>query len=373
MAEGKKILCIVPLPPPVTGAGAVSETAVKFLSRGNRVTVINCQRDNLVSGDFNPKQAFNILRIGLSVLKLRAGGESFDRVYLVVSSSFWGHVRDLFFLLALGKDLRRKTAVHLHSSNARGDLSAILPALLKPLGRRLFADVRKGIVVGETWKTVYGGYLDGGKVAVINNFFAPELLIPEEELSAKYQAKDRTAALFLSNMIRMKGYETLFDAFMDLPRALRDSAELHFAGRFDKPEERAEFLERIRGNDNVLYHGEAAGAEKISLFRKAHLFCFPSMFREAQPLSILEAYAAGCAVLTVESGGIKDIFTDNRNGFAIGGFGDRALMRDSLRAQLERALADRAGCERMAALNRREAVWKYSIEKFGSAIEAALE
>ena len=38
---------------------------------------------------------------------------------------------------------------------------------------------------------------------------------------------------------------------------------------------------------------------------------------EGQPISILEAYASGCVVITTDHGGIKDIFRNNVNGFEV--------------------------------------------------------
>lgn len=55
---------------------------------------------------------------------------------------------------------------------------------------------------------------------------------------------------------------------------------------------------------------------KILLYQN-DIFILPS-YDKAQPISILEAYATGCAVITDESvGGIKDIFEDNINGLNI--------------------------------------------------------
>lgn len=57
--------------------------------------------------------------------------------------------------------------------------------------------------------------------------------------------------------------------------------------------------------------------KKKELFEKTHIFCLPTMFFEGQPISILEAYAAGCVVITTGQSGILDIFTDQINGFRI--------------------------------------------------------
>lgn len=373
MEDKKTILCIVPLPPPVTGAAMISEAVVKLLSSMGYVKVIEYQRGNLISGGFSIKQAFRILGIGIKILRLRAKHTNFCSVYMVVSCTFWGHMRDLFFLLALGREWRRKTILHIHSANVERDISVIPPGFLTTFTHRLFADVCRGVVLGKTWQTMYGSYIDNQKILEINNFFAPPLLISEETLSAKYKTSGKIVILFLSNMIKTKGYEMLLDAFQGLPQNLRNATELHFAGHFDSPTDKGEFQERIFKNKNIFYHDAISGDEKRDLLWKTHIFCLPTLyFYEAQPIVILEAYAAGSVVVTTATGGICDIFTDKKNGFFIDNFRDKDLMRNNLRTLLERAIADMPGCEKIAALNRKEAIEKYSIEKFEAKIEAAM-
>ena len=61
------------------------------------------------------------------------------------------------------------------------------------------------------------------------------------------------------------------------------------------------------------------GEKKRRLFAEAHVFCLPTYYSyyEGQPISILEAYASGCVVITTDHGGICDIFKDKINGFRV--------------------------------------------------------
>jgi glycosyltransferase involved in cell wall biosynthesis len=48
------------------------------------------------------------------------------------------------------------------------------------------------------------------------------------------------------------------------------------------------------------------------------VLCLPTSYPyEAQPLVILEAYAAGCAVVTTNHAGIPDVFTPGENGIRV--------------------------------------------------------
>ena len=92
---------------------------------------------------------------------------------------------------------------------------------------------------------------------------------------------------------------------------------LNFAGAFRSKEEERQFSKDIQGYENITYHGIVKSDAKRKLFHKSHIFVLPTQLLEGQPLSILEAYASGCCVLTTKKPGITDIFKDPINGFFI--------------------------------------------------------
>jgi glycosyltransferase involved in cell wall biosynthesis len=93
---------------------------------------------------------------------------------------------------------------------------------------------------------------------------------------------------------------------------------LHFAGAFDNVDNEAKFRKEISALNNVKYHGVVTGDAKVSLFRTSHIFCLPTYYPyEGQPISILEAYASGCAVMTTSHAGISEIFSNGINGVLV--------------------------------------------------------
>ena len=121
----------------------------------------------------------------------------------------------------------------------------------------------------------------------------------------------------MSNMIRKKGYQELLEAFFLLDERHRKQIIINFAGAFDSVQEKELFLNIIGECEQIKYHGIVNGEAKRSLFKDSHVFCLPTSYFEGQPISILEAYASGCVVLTTGQCGILDIFQNNENGFLI--------------------------------------------------------
>jgi glycosyltransferase involved in cell wall biosynthesis len=104
-----------------------------------------------------------------------------------------------------------------------------------------------------------------------------------------------------------------------LPVHVLSQFEFTFVGGFQYSHLKAHFEERIEELSMVKYLGAFIGGEdKKLLYASTHIFCLPTFYPyEGQPISILEAYASGCAVLTTPHAGIPDIFRDDINGFEI--------------------------------------------------------
>jgi len=373
MRESKSILCLVPLPPPVTGAALASSAVVDCLRGECPTIVVEYQRGNLTSGKFSFKQVFNILVVGAKILTVRIRNADLARVYMVCSTSLLGHLRDLFLFFCLGKRLRGGAILHIHTSNNGEGLPAIAPRGLKRLARNMFRDIRRGVVLGETWRNIYGEYLGEDKIFEVNNFFSPELLIPLEGVYEKYQRPGKLSILFLSNMIKAKGYDALLDAFITLPEKIRDRAELNFAGHFNSETEKKRFLEKISDFENIFYHGPVYSNDKRDLLWRSHIFCLPTIYSyEAQPIVLLEAYAAGAVVITTSNRGLSDVFSDKRNGAIIRNSSTPEALRANLAEVLIMAILDQSGSEKIALSNRQQAIEKYSLEIFQKKIKAVI-
>ena len=262
------LLCIVALPPPVTGSATASRMVVDYLKRYFDVTVVEYQRGSLESGTFELRQALRITGRGI---RLRLIRKRFTKCYMVISSSFWGNLRDMFFLLMIGPDLRKNTVLHYHGGTMDKYLHGSL-RIFKWLNKKLLSQTRKTIVLGESLNGLFEGYVENARIAVVKNCFDSQLLIPDEMFRKKLRSPEKVNILFLSNLIYEKGYTLLLDAFLSLPPLLGATACLHIAGSPSCNEELVLFLRRIDGVPNVVYHGVVAGERKRDLLWSSHIF-----------------------------------------------------------------------------------------------------
>lgn len=358
------ILFIIPLPPPVSGAAIAAETVTNYMKKHHDIKVINYERGNLISGKFSFKQLFKIIILGI---KIAINRRRVNSVYMIVSSTFLGNLRDMFLLVIMGKRLRENTVLHLHGSNIDKYLSAA-PLWIKSLNKRMLGDVKSAIVLGETFKNIFDGYISSDKISIVRNFIKNNLFIKQGNIQDKFKSNRKINILFLSNLMKEKGYEIILDAFISLNEDIRNNAILHFAGVFFSDAEKSSFLEKIENKSNIIYHGPIGGEKKQRLLWNSHIFCLPTYYKfEGQPISILEAYAAGCIVLTTTKGGIRDIFTDNKNGFYVK-IGDI----DSLREKLDKLIMNITDYRHIAYFNLKEASEKYTEEMFCRNIESIL-
>ena len=141
--------------------------------------------------------------------------------------------------------------------------------------------------------------------------------------------------------------------------------EVDFAGQFENISHKASFTNKLKNNKNVKYHGVVSGIEKKNLLNNAHIFCLPSYYYipEGQPVSILEAYASGCVVLTTNHGGIKDIFQTEVNGFEI-----EKRSSDSIMKILESIIINQSPLLDIALANRKLAENNFTKEVFSLSI-----
>jgi glycosyltransferase involved in cell wall biosynthesis len=307
------ILMIAAFPPPLTGQSVATNLLYKHLIKSHRVKVINLSKDSYSPGINSLGRIFSIFYLFLRILK---NCNNADVIYITIAQSYFGVLRDIFFLsLCIGK--LNKVILHSHGNGIKFvvyDKSNFL----RSLSSFFFHRIHGLIILGKSSEKIFEGLIEYNKLHVVKNFAANDLFISEDCLIDKHLKVGVINILFLSNFISGKGYLELMEAFLLLPAEFKKCIQINFAGAFENSNEKEQFLNVIKIHDELKYLGIINGEEKRLILHNSHIFCLPTYYQyEGQPISILEAYASGCAVVTTNHAGILDIFEDGRNGLLV--------------------------------------------------------
>lgn len=348
------ILLIAPLPPPLTGHSIADQLLLECLEERHKVGIVDLSIGSKHDGTVSFQRISAVINLLRKVVELRKG---VDVAYLTISESITGNLKDLLILWLLRNKVG-KTVLHLHGGSFR---FAVLERswLLWKLNEVFLSQVDRVVITGKSHEEIFRGIVAPSRLTIVPNFALQSLFTTKESIRGKFENAECVRVLYVSGMDQRKGYARLLDAYLALPARLRARLRLDFAGRFDDPIEQAEFEARIHASKDIAYHGVVDGDRKRDLFARAHVFCLPTAYLEGQPLTILEAYASGCVVLTTPQPGILDIFKPGVNGQLIS-TKDTVLLQENL----ETIAADPERLIDTALGNFDESVKNYRVDAF---------
>jgi glycosyltransferase involved in cell wall biosynthesis len=357
-----KILYIAPLPPPITGHSLVSKVLLDELVKSHKVKVIDLSKDSFKEGVDGLKRIVQITDI-LRGIALRKTGS--DRMYLTIAESFAGNLKDLLIYLICFRSLD-KMYIHLHG----GSIKRLLwdkYDFIKRANRFFISRLRGVIISGESHVPIFSDFIPKQKIHIVPNFAQDYLFVDQSVVDRKYESP-KIRVLYMSNLIPKKGYNELAEAFLSLNEEVKGSIQLDFAGAFDSKEQKTVFLNKISGYGQITYHGVVNEETKKKLFSQAHVFCLPTSYFEGQPISILEAYASGCVVVTTAQSGILDIFEPGVNGFVI-----EPESAVSIKEVMESLFHKKGKMHDIASYNLSTALQKFRTSIYSSSIRTILE
>ena len=151
---------------------------------------------------------------------------------------------------------------------------------------------------------------------------------------------DALLLLFVGRLAREKGVPLLLDAVAGLPQ----NVWLLLVGDGPERRELAAQAQRLGLAERVVFAGEQDHAHVVDALGASDLFVFPSQ-TETLGLAVLEAMAAGRAVVAVEGGAIPEMVRDGETGRLVPP--DPAALRQAIAdlvdaPALRRAMGDRA-------------------------------
>ena len=212
------------------------------------------------------------------------------------------------------------TVLHLHGSGY-DEFYETLPRIFKKCVALIFRTANCVIVLGGYWErfVVEACGVEAERVAVIPNAVPSQ---PSEvEPLARIPGEPMRVA-FLGKVSQRKGTTLLVTAACRLLEEQR-SLTVDVAG--DGEVEALRELVASHGLENsVKVYGWSSRDQCNALLRRSHVFCLPSR-AENQPMSILEAMAAGLPVISTEVGAIPEVVAHGSSGLLINRVDENAL------------------------------------------------
>lgn len=309
-----KILFIAPIPPPISGQSKASLAVLEAIKKENEVCIIDFNKNDLKNGISSFSRIFEVLMVLFRIFK---SNKNKDLIYLSLSESKAGNIKDLFTYLLCYK---RLSNCLIHMLGGAG-MKTILEKndIISKINKFFLKKIGHIIVEGKLNNDMFSKYVDEKKISIIPNFADDYLFVSSEEINQKFKNNNILKVLYLSNLINGKGYNELTEGYILLEDNLKKKIEISFVGGFESNSLKTNFLEKIKPYSNINYLGNFIdGEEKRKLYNKTHIFCLPTYYPfEGQPISILEAYSTGCFVITTNHSGIPYIFQNDINGLAV--------------------------------------------------------
>jgi glycosyltransferase involved in cell wall biosynthesis len=309
--------------------------------------------EHLEIGKNSSRESFQAkLKILLSDnLRLKNRLSTGDCTLLHLNTSFNGRalVRDGSFLSMASLLGFKNSVVFFHGWDEGLERKLKESALWRTAFFHIFDRSKALIVLASRFRdTLVSMGFDPGKIRVFPTMFDGGLLAGALEGN-----RGAGTILFMSRMVREKGVYELLEAFAQLSERYR-GIRLNIAGEGEESAAVARWIDSSGLGDRIGLLGYLRGEKKARALREADIFVLPTRHGEGCPVALLEAMAAGLAVIATPAGGIPDVFRDRVNGI---------LLRDSRPATIAEAVAQLLDDDELRARtgehNRREAWQKF--------------
>ena len=308
----KKILFLLPLPPPVHGASMVG----KYIHDSSVInTEFNCKYINISTSNYigqigkDPHiKLIRYLKILINVI-CQVFKFNPDTIYLAITAKEIGFYKDLPIAI-ITKLFKKKLVLHYHNKGVKEFQNKFIDNKLYELlfkgskvillSELLYDDIKKYV----TEQDVY--YCSNGIPVVACD-------------KSDKKENQSTELLFLSNLIESKGVFELLEALKIL-KSKKINFHCNFAGGEGdiSSQQLKQKINELNLEDSVTYHGKQFGDDKYRLFNRSDVFVLPTFYNnECFPLVLLEAMQFRLPVISTNEGAIAEIIDDNETGFLI--------------------------------------------------------
>jgi len=358
----KKLLIVGATPPPVHGCSvAIRLMLDSDLARRYRILHLDiADRRNLDNlGRFDFTNVLLGLRHGLAFVAMLLRGRP-DVVYLILSQNRWAFLRDLVFIIPA---VLTGTPFVAHLQGGR-----MVPFLRETDGltRRLAVwSLRKAarvLALGECFRDDLLAAVPDVKVEIVPNA-APRVA----GQSPVRRDGETVHVLYLASLIPSKGFPDLIEAALRLEAS---NVRFTFAGS-PVGEEALRAIDRAKSLAPQMFEfvGVVEGERKRALLESADVFAFPTWYEyEAHPFVLLEAMAAGLAIVTTDWAAIPETVRDEQEALVI-----KPRDIDALVGALNRLCSDRELRMRLGQAARTRYLAKYTTDAWIDRLAAVFD
>lgn len=367
-----RLLCIGPLPPVTHGQSEAFDIFIGSVNSREAfdISVINLNFVNkhFVEKIFALSWKYLLFRISLLMRKPNA-------VYISFGRGKRSFQRDRLFLKVI---LRNNIPVVAHYHG--GDMPILLDQLQQQNQNRIlnevkniFQKIERVIVLSNNLTGDFHGFVTLEKIRVIPNCFRipPGFHLPQVEAMSEKKGKG-IEILFLSNVTPEKGFFEVLSSIRILKNRGYD-VRLTFIGSFINDAEHTaqelkkktiRIIEEYKITDLVAIKGPLYGRQKWNEYIEADIFVLPTYYKtEGLPMSIIEAMAAGCAVITTPYRGIVDLLSDRIEGLFV-----QQRDADDLADKIESLCGDSLKLNTMKKAAQKKALREFTEDKYVTSI-----
>ncbi|MGH7504310.1 MAG: glycosyltransferase family 4 protein [Longimicrobiales bacterium] len=289
-------------------------------------------------------------------------------VYVPLAQNRLGFVRDVLFL-APARWSHVRVVVHVHGGGFR-DFHDRTDGLTRTLIRWTLRGVDRAIVLGERLRPMLKGLVPEPRVSVVPNGIGDPYHGALGRRGSVRSADGECHVVYLGTLMAAKGFLDLLAAAA-LLKAQCPWVRYVLAGAFYRAEDRDRAHRYVANGleELVVFTGLVEGEAKAELLKAADIFAFPTHYPlEGHPYVILEAMAAGLAIVTTARAAIPETIVDGETGLIVPERDPHALA-----AAIQRLAENPELRARLGAAARLRFLARYTVSSWAADMTTAFE
>lgn len=309
----KKILFLIPLPPPIHGVSMINKSIFnsKKIKKNFAVSFIKSSTTTKFKhiGKFKVLKLLTFAKICFYLIEELKHFKP-NLVYFNLSPHGLGFCKDIILILII-KIFKVKVVFHMHGKGIKNEIKKHF--LIKKIYKYVFKSVDLICLSKLLIKDIEQIRDKSTSVQIVNNF-----AFGARKLYLKSKSKKITF-IFLSNLVPTKGIFTFLDAIEILQKKNnRYDFDTKIVGNYSNKSSQIIVEKKISNLKNIIFLGPQFGEKKYKELSFSNVLVFPTRHHnEAFPVVLLEAMSSKLAIITTDEGGIPDIVTNGADGLIL--------------------------------------------------------